>query len=199
MEACCSSLGSLAVFGLALLWHQQTTVGRLTPLLGLVALGLLIATHPRVLRWGLALAMRMARRPALEVRLAWLDVLGWTVLMALNYLLLGAGFHLLLYAIADVPIELCLFISGAFAVAGVAGVLALFAPSGIGVREGVMTLVLSAVMSPGMAAVAALLSRVWITLAEGLCAGLALVAVRRTNQAAGGPDGERAAPCASEQ
>jgi uncharacterized membrane protein YbhN (UPF0104 family) len=190
MEACCSTLGALAVFGLALLWQQHTAVGRLAPLLGLVACGLVIATHPRVLRWGLNLALRAVRRPPVALSLAWRDVLVWTALMALNYLLLGAGFHLLLSGLVDVPLALYPFISGAFAVAGVVGVLALFAPSGIGVREGVMAVVLSAVMSPGLAAVAALVSRVWITLAEGLCAGLALLVVRRAG--AGEPEAEEA-------
>jgi len=52
-------------------------------------------------------------------------------------------------------------------------------------------LMLSAVLPAGVAAVAAIVTRVWITLAEALCAGIALVAARAVG--AGLPPPEPAA------
>jgi uncharacterized membrane protein YbhN (UPF0104 family) len=91
---------------------------------------------------------------------------------------LGAGFTLLLRSLIPVTADFTLTATGAFAVAGVAGSLAVFAPSGIGVREGVLTLVLSGPLGPGVAAGAAILARLWMTLAEALVSGAALWVVR---------------------
>ena len=82
------------------------------------------------------------------------------------------------------PFELYLYLTGAFSVAGVIGVLAVFAPSGIGcVREGVMAFVLTGVLPAGVAALGALLARLWITVAEALCSGVALLLVYRAGPA----------------
>ena len=178
IEACCSALATLVVFGLAVLWQPTAALGTLKPAMAAVALGLIVITHPAALRRGINAALRLARQPAVELRLRWRDVIGWTLLMSANWLILGAGFYLLLRAVIDVPPGLYLFVTGAFAVAGVIGVLVLFAPSGIGVREGVMTVVLGTVMPVAVAAIAAILARIWITLAEALCSGIALVLVR---------------------
>jgi uncharacterized membrane protein YbhN (UPF0104 family) len=178
IEACCSGLATLAIFGAAAAWQRTAALGVLRPLMAAVAVVLLIATHPTVLRAGINAGLRLARRPEVEIRLRWRDVLGWTLLLSANWLVLGAGFYLLLRAIIDVPPTLYMFVTGAFAVAGIVGVLVLFAPSGIGVREGVMTFVLSAVLPAGVAAVAAILARIWMTLTEALCSGIALLLVR---------------------
>src|SRR5690606_40874765 len=63
--------------------------------------------------------------------------------------------------------------AGAYALAWTLGVLFVFAPAGIGVRELVLTAALSPVLSPGAALLVAALSRLVMTAADVLCAGLA--------------------------
>ena len=58
---------------------------------------LLVVTHPVVLRAGINSVLRMTGREALELRFLWRDVLAWTLLMSLNWLILGLGFYLLLH------------------------------------------------------------------------------------------------------
>jgi uncharacterized membrane protein YbhN (UPF0104 family) len=178
LEACCSALATLVVFGLAVLWRPSDELGTLRWAMAAVALGLIVITHPAVLRRGINTALCVARQPTVELPLRWRDVVAWTLLMSANWLVLGLGFYLLLRAVIDVSPEMYLFVTGAFAVAGVIGVLALFAPSGIGVREGVMTFTLGTVLPVAVAAIAAILARIWITLAEALCSGIALLLVR---------------------
>lgn len=194
MEACCSALATLAVFGIAAVQQQTGSLAALGPAMAVVAAGLIVVTHPAVLRLGINTARRMAKRPAIEFQLRWRDVLYWTLLIVLAWLVLGAGFFLLLWSFIDLPVSLYLYVTGAFAVAGVIGVLALFAPSGIGVREGVMTFVLAQVISEGLAATAAILSRIWITAAEALCAAVALLMVRNTARDADPSEEARAQP-----
>ena len=180
IEACCSALATIAVFGLAMLSRPSASFSSLKIGVGLLAAALLVVTHPVVMRSLINTGLRLLCREPLELQFRWRDVLGWTLLMSLNWLGLGLGFYLLLHAVIDVPFELYLYLTGAFAVAGVIGVLAVFAPSGIGVREGVMAFVLAGVLSSGVAAVASLLARLWITVAEALCSGTALLLVYRT-------------------
>lgn len=69
---------------------------------------------------------------------------------------------------------------GAFALAHAAGVLLVFAPAGLGAREGVLILLLGPVVGTGPAAAAALLARVVHSAADFLAAGVSVAAARRS-------------------
>ncbi|WP_216592615.1 lysylphosphatidylglycerol synthase domain-containing protein [Verrucosispora sioxanthis] len=69
-------------------------------------------------------------------------------------------------------LPLCL---GAFGLGAVAGVIAVFAPDGIGVREVVVTAALSVILPIPVAGVVALVSRVVVTLSELATAGVGLL------------------------
>jgi len=66
--------------------------------------------------------------------------------------------------------------------AGVAGLLAIFAPAGLGVREGVLMIILPGVIGTEAAIVVSLASRIWFTAAELICAGVGWVVLRRTGE-----------------
>ena len=71
-----------------------------------------------------------------------------------------------------------LYLSGAFSLSSVIGILALFAPSGLGVREGILAIFLNQVMPTSVALVVSVASRLWITIAELVAAGIVYVFVR---------------------
>ncbi len=187
VEACCGALVAMALFAIALLGRGDPSTVTYLPILVVAAAALTVFTHPRVLRGILNVALRWARQPDVEIRLRWRDVLATLLMMTGNWLVLGAGFYFLLNSLIDVSAAQYLFVTASFAVAGIIGVLALFAPSGLGVREGVLAFLLATVLPAGVAAVAAIIARVWMTLAEALCAGVALLLVRRLGT---GPEDE---------
>ena len=78
----------------------------------------------------------------------------------------GASLWLLAHGLLDVPALSLRVAIGAFAASYVAGLLALFAPGGIGVRELVFLLMLDGVVGPGIAAALAIASRLLLTLIE---------------------------------
>jgi len=83
----------------------------------------------------------------------------------------GAGFVLIAAAIMDVPPSLWLYFGAAYVLAGAIGILAVFVPSGLGVREGVIVAVLLAVnIEPAQAVILALLSRLLSTIGDALVA-----------------------------
>lgn len=89
-----------------------------------------------------------------------------------TWLVYGCGFFLLTIAIYPLPLAALPQLSGIFAIAWVVGFMSFITPSGLGVREGVLSYLLSALMPTPTALLLALLARVWLTVAELGCAAL---------------------------
>ena len=146
-------------------------------LLGLLALPLLLALLvPRVLNGLLGLALRLLRRPGLEAPLGGRDV-ARAVSWSLGFWVLYGG-HVWLLAVglgAD-PWKALPVAVGGFAIAFSLGPLLVVLPAGAGVREAVLVVVLSGVLSTSEAAAVALTSRAVLVLTDGLlAAGSALL------------------------
>jgi hypothetical protein len=96
------------------------------------------------------------------------DAIRWGVGYGFTWMLLGIAFSLFVTAFVPAAVEQSRQIAGAVAASYLAGYLVLFAPAGIGVREGAMTGLLAAIpVIPLSAAVLiSMLSRIWFTLAE---------------------------------
>ena len=132
--------------------------------------------HPRTIRFGLDLALRVLRRPPLEgsvSRGGMIRALGFTTLGWLCY---GAHAWFLIRVFAgtgQVGGVLALSI-GAYALAWAVGFLLIFFPGGIGPRELALIAVLAPVMPSASALVVALASRVVMTAGDLAWAGAGL-------------------------
>ncbi|MDF1561773.1 MAG: lysylphosphatidylglycerol synthase domain-containing protein [Deltaproteobacteria bacterium] len=78
-----------------------------------------------------------------------------------QHLVAVLAFVILVHSLLDVPASLFFQLGGALIVAGLSGVLAFFAPAGLGVQEGTMLLLLSSWMPPEQAAMLAVATRLW--------------------------------------
>lgn len=78
----------------------------------------------------------------------------------------GVGFYFFVDSIVPVSQQQLLFIIGVINLSGAIGILAIFAPSGLGVREGVMVLLLKFIMPLELAIFVSVLARVWGTLGD---------------------------------
>jgi hypothetical protein len=101
------------------------------------------------------------------------------------WVFLGLSFAILFQNIASFD-DFCL-ISGVFILSFLAGYLAIFAPGGIGVREYVAVLLLSALFSSAEIGIVTIIHRLLYTLAEFLLAGLSLLLNRSRRFAAQAP------------
>jgi uncharacterized membrane protein YbhN (UPF0104 family) len=135
---------------------------------GLLLALLLVFTVPAFLRAFLRLWFRLARgetpkdiplSPAFGLRWLGLYALGW-VFQGLAFWILARSLGLGLMGLEGVP---------AYPAAYVLGYLALFAPAGVGVREGVLTAVLQPMLGTGALALA-VIARLWTTAVELLLA-----------------------------
>jgi len=169
LEAGLSAVAGILVFTAGLAAVEAVDA----PLVPLFAFGLVTAVllHPRVFT---ALARALFRRfDAPEPpRLPYRALVGLLVYYAFTWLVGGAALYLLLRSLAADPgLETIPYLGGAAAVGAIVAVLAVFAPSGLGVREASMY-GLMVVLVPAAAALGAtVLNRFAITLVEAALLG----------------------------
>jgi glycosyltransferase 2 family protein len=169
LEAGLSAVAGILVFTAGLVAVEAFDA----PLVPLFAFGLVTAVllHPRVFT---ALARALFRRfDAPEPpRLPYRALVGLLAYYAFTWLVGGAALYLLLRSLAADPgLETIPYLGGAAAVGAIVAVLAVFAPSGLGVREASMY-GLMVVLVPAAAALGAtVLNRFAITLVEAALLG----------------------------
>lgn len=141
-----------------------------------------IALMPPVFNFFIAIAFRILRRPHLGAD----NRTGWrTILIAAGQYTVGAfisGAFLFFVAKAldsALPWTDALYVVAAGNLAGAASMLAVFAPGGVGVREGVQLLLLGAVMPAGIAVLVAVSTRLTGIVADLLFFGITWVVKRR--------------------
>lgn len=129
--------------------------------------------HPAVFgRLANYLLARTGRGP-LGATLPYGRVLALIPYYLVGWVLLGLGFAALAASVAQVgPGDLALLVGG-YAFAWEVGFLSLVVPSGVGVKEGVLTAISGLAFPIPVAVALAALSRLWQTLAELVAAGLA--------------------------
>ncbi len=169
----CSALVTVAA--LFPFWEYEKRATALSLLAVPVFVALL---HPRVFlplaRWGL----RLLRRPPLEATLGFGRVLALLVFFVASWFVAGVGAWSLARAVADPGAGALPFVTVAYAFAYVAGMAAFIFPSGIGVREAVLTASLARRLPGGVALAWALLLRLWVTAVELVFVGLVVLIER---------------------
>ena len=78
-------------------------------------------------------------------------------------------------SIYPLPVSQFLYAAGIYGISCIIGILAIFAPSGIGVREGIMVLGLGLVMPSEYAVIISIVSRLWMSVSELILIGIAFV------------------------
>jgi glycosyltransferase 2 family protein len=143
------------------------------PLLWLAPLSLVLCSPP-ILRRSLNWLLGMLKRPPVDVTLTW----GQVGLALLGYagvwLLMGSGFALLAASITPISGAQFAALVATWAAAYVIGYLSMLTPSGLGVREGVMILLLAPLFPAPVPTVIALAARLWMVAGEVVGAAIAL-------------------------
>jgi hypothetical protein len=132
-----------------------------------------------VRRLGRRMGERVGAALAIADEVAPGRALGWAAGYAASWLVLGAAFVLFVRAFAPVPGTHLLAVAGTVAASYLAGYIFVLTPAGLGARELAMGVLLAQLLTPAAAAVIAVLSRVWFTLAELLPLALIPLLPRR--------------------
>jgi glycosyltransferase 2 family protein len=166
IEQLLTLLGALSLFGLSLpFWQVEEQ--RYNWLLVLIPIGLL-ALHPRCLGRLLAWLARRFRRPELAWNYPYRNMLVLTALYSIANGWAGVGLVVLLGTMYPPTLDHSMLVIGSAGLAWAVGYLSVITPSGLGVREGVLTLMLSQIAPLPIAIASALLYRLTLSLGE-LC------------------------------
>lgn len=146
---------------------------------GVAVLG--VCMHPAVFGRAVRASFVIAGREPPPMSLSTADTVKLVVVAFAYWPVAGLGFYLMVGAVTSVSWTSALTLAAAYAVSWTIGYVAIFAPGGIGVREGIMVLLLRPVMSEPAAILVSLAQRVWFTVME-LVLALGVLATRRLVQ-----------------
>jgi uncharacterized membrane protein YbhN (UPF0104 family) len=157
---------------------QGAWLDALRPILLLAPLGLLLC-HPRLLESILNRLLALLKRPPIQVTLTWRQIGMLLLGYAATWLVMGSGFALLAAAVTPITAAQLAALVATWVAAYVVGYLSLLTPGGLGVREGVMILLLAPLFPAPVPTVLALAARLWVIIGEVAGAAIALVARNR--------------------
>jgi uncharacterized membrane protein YbhN (UPF0104 family) len=124
------------------------------------------SVHPQVLQKTINWVLIHFRREPISLSISYLDILWILFVCIVSWVIGGIGFYLFVDSIYPVSPQYILFLTGALAISSTLGLIAIFAPSGLGVREGALVYLLSFIMTTPVAVVISVLTRIWMTLIE---------------------------------
>lgn len=130
----------------------------------------MIVLHPRVFYGVINAFLYRWKGGKIKKCMSYWDIIQLFALYNFIVLMQGTAFYLFVNSICYVPLNNLLGLTGSLAVAGVLGTLSFFTPSGLGVREGVLALLLSTYVISPIAVLISLLARLWVTIGEVMCA-----------------------------
>lgn len=138
---------------------------------GALAVLLLTSLHPRFLLELINRALRLAKKMPVQSFPSWSKQIRFVLAYMLVGLLQGLALLLVLNSLHPTGFNNYLAITGAYYAAGLIGLAVVFAPSGIGVREGVLMLILPTIVPRPVAIVSTVLIRLVATAGEVALAG----------------------------
>lgn len=136
------------------------------PILFVALIVLVVCLHPVVLGWLTNRGLRILGRSSIKFTPRGRDTVLFVVLYSINWLVFGFAFFLFINSIYRIGAEHVLYLAGAFSAASLIGMFSVFVPSGLGVREGVLILMLAPIVSVEAAIVISFASRLWFTATE---------------------------------
>lgn len=130
-----------------------------------------IILHPKIIRW----ILRKFGQDQYIESLSYKRVLIWLLCYFPIWVIGGLILYLTLSALTPLPMSLLPICIGAWSIAGVGGMLIILLPSGLGVAEATLSLLLSTHVSSSIAVTGAILLRVLMTGFEFLFAGIVYI------------------------
>ena len=133
----------------------------------------MIIINPRVFQYLLTLFLKKIKKEPVDLSfdLRITNKIKIILYYAFSDFLTGVGFFYLINSITYLSFSDLFGVVGAYILAGVLGFLAFFAPSGLGVREGILVLFLQFYFPINIAILISLLARIWTVLGDLFLAG----------------------------
>jgi len=163
-------ISGMLMFLVSLPFWTKTSdfVNKLYFFLPLIPIGLIVL-YPTIMSRALNFALKRLKHDPVAFNIKYGDILLILLLWCGLWILSGVTYYLLIIGIHSIPLSLLPVIIGIFSIAGVSQFLT---PSGIGVLEGVLAVLLGLYLPVHIAILVALLARVWKTVTELVCVAI---------------------------
>lgn len=159
----------------------------------------ILFVHPRVIGAALALFRRIARRATMDWSGGWTDGIWLLALSTVGWVLYGGAFYLFLASLVPLSLSTLPAVTAMNALAFIVGYVIFIAPAGVGPKEGALTALLTALVPLSVAAVLAVVARLWTVAAEVIPALLLLRGARGSVEPPSVEAPDAAAPRVAEQ
>ncbi len=178
IENVCTLLGAAMLFILSLFFFPNELLGNYRWLTILLIAAFFICIHPKIINTVLKMIGKIFKKD-LRIPMKYAQILKVVLMFIGNWLIVGFGFFMLVRSVdPSVGWNEMLFCAGIYGISAIMGILAVFAPSGIGVREGIMLAGLMLIMPESSAAVVSVISRLWQSAAELILIAAAFTVTR---------------------
>lgn len=175
IENICTLLGAAMLFIVSLFFFPNELLENYKWLTLLLIVAFFVCIHPKIINFFLRLLGKLFKKN-LEIPMKYSQMIKVVLLFIGNWLIVGFGFFILTKSIyPDVEWSQLLYCAGIWGVSAIMGILAIFAPSGLGVREGIIVAGLMLIMPQSDAMVISVVSRLWQTIPELLLVAMAFV------------------------
>ena len=181
IENVCTLLGAAMLFIVSLFFFPNELLNDYKWLTVLLIVAFFVCIHPKIINFFLRIIGKLFKKN-LEIPMKYSQMLKVVLLFIGNWLIVGFGFFILTKSIyPDVGWNEMLYCAGIWGVSAIMGILAIFAPSGLGVREGIIVAGLMLIMPESDAMVISVVSRLWQTIPELVLVALAFIYSRIRN------------------
>jgi uncharacterized membrane protein YbhN (UPF0104 family) len=158
-------LTDLVIFLVAINFLGSKTV--LSPMLSVIFIVIiLVLLYPPLLNALLNIALKLLRRPRVTLKVKYINILKLSAYFFAVWICQIAGFYALINSIYPLTPAQIPSITAAYTLSWITGFIVLFAPGGLGVREGMMSILLAPVLPSPLAIVISFITRIWITFFE---------------------------------
>jgi hypothetical protein len=131
-----------------------------------------VMMHPKILERCMNTVLKRTKYGAVVFDITYVQVLIITLLNVINWILLGIAFFPFINSAYSLPMGHFVYIMGLLTLASFSGLISIFTPAGLGVREGIMIFLLAAIIPKTVASVISVGSRLLIVAAEAILLGV---------------------------
>jgi hypothetical protein len=136
--------------------------------IAVIIIGALLASHPSIFSRVINFFSKIGKYSytSSDDILSAQEVIYYLFLYSFPRLLSGLGFFFLISSIIPLDFSFAWYAIGVYSLSSVVGYIAVFAPSGIGVREAMVIFLLSGFFPVGISVLISVLSRIWIVFSD---------------------------------
>lgn len=172
LELALTTISGILIFLVALLISPGFKTNIHPFFLIIVVIMSFIIIHPKVLTRIINFFLRLIKKEQVRIELNFSQIFMIMAYYCIIWLCFGIAFYFLINSVTFITPSKIPIITGSFAIASTIGLIALFVPAGLGVREGILSLLLSNFFPLSLAILLSFLCRIWVSVGELLMAGI---------------------------